>query len=165
MKKVTIAIMASIICMGAYCQATVKGKLVCNDASKTQIEVTSQHPVEFYAQFKSEMHHIRLIFEGTGLQTSFNTGKEEPYSLIEFTSIIFFNGKQIDLVKRKPFPFFPGDMLMPIETFDAIPSLQQFANKYGGLLPLGNYEIRLQAKSTDARGTITGALINFKLSQ
>jgi hypothetical protein len=160
MKKIALSLVFFASVSLVFAQPSVNGKITCNDQSKTTIELTSQHPVDLYAAFRQEKNRLHFIFDGVGLQTNAN---EEAYALIEFTTIIFFNGKQVDIVKRKPFPFFPGDMFMPIETFDMIPSLQQLANKNNGLLPKGNYEVRLQAKSADAKGVIENAIIWFKL--
>jgi hypothetical protein len=160
-KKISIAFIAIVLTsVAAFAQPSIKGNIKVNGESKANIELKSQHPVDLYAAFRKEEHKINFSFEGTGLQT---TADQQEYCLVQFTSIIFFNGKPIETVKRKPFPFFPGDMLMPVETFDFIPSLQQLANKNNGLLPKGNYEIRLQANSTDAKGIVNSAIILFSL--
>ena len=80
------------------------------------------------------------------------------FSYIRFRTIVKHNNEVIGDLTRKPFPYFPGDMFVGVETFDLIPILSHYANQntlkqnpevqtgiLPPLLPRGEYMIQLQA--------------------
>ena len=76
------------------------------------------------------------------------------------------DGKTIGSIKRNPIPFFPGDMFMPVETFDFISilsNIQTNTNDRISEIPKGNYEIILEAKPIGVKGNISSAKFFLKL--
>jgi hypothetical protein len=68
--------------------------------------------------------------------------------------------------KRSPSPFFPGDMFMPVETFDFISilsNIQTNSNEKVSEIPSGTYEIILEAKSLGIKGDIAPARFYLKI--
>jgi len=64
-------------------------------------------------------------------------------------------------------PFFPGDMFIPVETFDFISMLsylKENSDTTVSEIPKGNYEIILEAKPVGVKGEISEAKLNLKLN-
>lgn len=74
------------------------------------------------------------------------------------------DGKVMKKQKREPMPFFPGDMLMPVETFDFISLLsdngKNSRDNVSKMEP-GKYEIVLEAKAVNVKGQISPASFRF----
>ena len=95
-----------------------------------------------------------------------NTDKKEVVQFV-FTTTIKKDGKVLGNMKRAPIPFFPGDMFMPIETFDIISmlsNLQTNANGKVSEIPSGNYEIILEAKPSGVKGQISPIRMFLKVN-
>lgn len=142
----------------------INGKILLNKNSKNTIELGSPDAVELYAQLRANEMPVNFIFEGTQLPKT-TSGKE--VALIQFRTTIKYNGKEIASMKRSPIPFFPGDMFMPVETFDIIPILvlntdKRTAQDKSRLAP-GKYEVILEAIPIDTKGAIKPATLVFEV--
>ncbi|KQC34536.1 hypothetical protein AAU57_05750 [Nonlabens sp. YIK11] len=127
-----------------------------NNSSKIEIKLKDGNAVDLFKQFKMGTHQIKFIFEGKGLPRD---EQKRQIALVEFQTTLFKNGKQIGAVKRQPMPFFPGEMLEPVEAFDIINLLSTTASKfssssYPGKVAPGTYEVRLTAKMIGVKGEI-----------
>src|SRR5690606_14682012 len=76
------------------------------------------------------------------------------------------DGKVMKKQKREPMPFFPGDMLMPVETFDFISLLsdngKNSRDNVSKMEP-GKYEIVLEAKPVNIKGQISPVSFRFAI--
>lgn len=142
----------------------IKGKILINNNSKQRIELEKTEVVNLYARLRDKIYSINFQFEGSNLPT---TTEGKQVSLIEFNTIVKYNGKIINNKKRQPMPLFPGSMFMPIETFDLISILISPNNSRGtpgnSKMPKGIYEVIFEAKSLDARGSIQPATLVFEI--
>lgn len=133
----------------------VQGDLKCKEQSKIELEIKGNKAVNLYAAFRDNNYPIHFIF--TGIDIPVNTEKKEVVQFV-FSTTIKKDGKLLGNMKRTPMPFFPGDMFMPIETFDFISmlsNLQTNANDKVSEIPSGSYEIILEAKSLGIKGEIS----------
>lgn len=136
---------------------SVKGALFINEQSKAEIQLSSNKIVTLYADFRQGKHQLLFRFEGTSLPL--NSEKQEVVSIAFFTTIKK-DGKVIASNKRAPIPFFPGDMFMPVETFDFIPLLSNLKTNTASnisSIEAGTYEVLLEAKPVYIAGEITSA--------
>lgn len=132
----------------------VQGELKINNQSKAEITIKGNKAVNLYADFRENKHKINFIFTGTDIPL--NSNKKEVVQFV-FNTIIKKEGKILGSMKRAPIPFFPGDMLMPVETFDFISmlsNLQTNSNEMVSEIPSGNYEIVIEAKVLGIKGEI-----------
>lgn len=161
MKKIMII----LICVfGIKSQAQlIQGEIKINEQSKTEISLKSNKIVNLYANFREQKHKINFVFTGTNL--ALNEEKQEVVQFV-FNTIVKKNGKIIGNLKRNPIPFFPGDMLMPVETFDFISilsNIQTNSNDKISEISSGNYEIILEAKALGIKGEIAPARFFLKI--
>lgn len=141
----------------------VQGELKINESSKSEITLKSNRIVNLYADFREKKHQIHFVF--TGIDIPQNADKKEVVQFV-FNTIVKREGKVLGNIKRSPIPFFPGDMLMPVETFDFISILSNLqTNSNGNIseIPKGNYEIILEAKPLGVKGEIQSARIFIKI--
>ena len=136
---------------------SVKGALLINEQPKAEIQLTSNKIVNLYADFRQGKHQLLFKLEGNSLPV--NNEKQEVVSIV-FTTTIKKDGKVIASNKRAPIPFFPGDMFMPVETFDFVSLLSNMqtntASTVSAIDP-GTYEITLEAKPMLVKGEIAAA--------
>ncbi|NJN50229.1 MAG: hypothetical protein HC798_03440 [Polaribacter sp.] len=95
----------------------------------------------------------------TGSDLTPNTEKQEVVQFV-FNTTVKRDGKVIGNSKRSPIPFFPGDMLIPVETFDFISILSNLnttTNDKISEIPSGSYEIIIEAKAIGVKGAIAPA--------
>ncbi|WP_397301361.1 hypothetical protein [Nonlabens ulvanivorans] len=149
---ITITLLLTTFC---YSQS-VDGKLLINNSSKIEIKLKDGNAVELFKQFKIGTYQVKFIFESKGLPLD---EQNRQVALVEFETTLFKDGKQIGTVKRKPMPFFPGEMLEPVESFDIIHLLSKTGSKlsttaYPGKVPPGKYEVRISANVIGDKGTI-----------
>lgn len=136
---------------------SIKGALLINEQSKAEIQLPSNKIVNLYADFRQGKHQLLFKFEGNSLPL--NSEKQEVVSIVFFTTIKK-DGKVVANSKRAPIPFFPGDMFMPVETFDFISllsNLQTNTSANVSAIEPGNYEIVLEARPLLAKGEIAAA--------
>lgn len=141
----------------------VKGEVKINEQSKAEIALKSNKIVNLYADFREKKHQINFVF--TSIDIPLNTNKKAVVQFV-FNTIVKRDGKVLGNSKRIPMPFFPGDMLMPVETFDFISilsNIQTNANDTVSEIPNGNYEIILEAKPIGVKGEIQSARILIKI--
>ena len=142
----------------------VQGELKINENAKAEIKLKSNKIVNLYADFREGKNAIQFSF--TGIDIPVNDDKKEVLQFV-FSTTIIKDGKKIGSMKRAPIPFFPGDMLMPVETFDFISilsNLQTNANDKVSEIPSGNYEITIEAKPLGVKGTISPARMFLKVN-
>lgn len=141
----------------------VQGEVKINEQSKAEINLKSSKIVNLYADFREKKHQINFIF--TGVDIPQNSDKKEVVEFI-FTTIVKRDGKVVGNIKRSPMPFFPGDMFIPVETFDFISILSNIQTNSDDTIseiPNGNYEIILEAKPLGVKGEIQSARILIKI--
>lgn len=155
-------IISLIICLFAFVVTSVaqevQGKILLNERSENRIELKVSEPVGLYAQLREKAVAINFVFEGKGLS---RTSSGQEVALIWFRTTVKHNGKEIGVGKRDPMPFFPGDMWMPVETFDIISILA--GGKANAKLSPGKYEVVLEAMPTGAKGEIKPASLFFEV--
>jgi len=160
--KNTILIL--LVMFGIKAQAQhIQGEIKINEQSKTEISIKSTKIVNLYADFREKKHKINFVFTGIDLPT--NDEKQEVVQFV-FNTIVKRDGKILGNSKRSPIPFFPGDMFMPVETFDFISilsNIQTNSNEKVSEIPSGTYEIILEAKSLGIKGDIAPARFYLKI--
>lgn len=142
----------------------VQGDLKCKEKSKVELEIKGNKAVNLYAAFCENNYPIHFVF--TGIDIPLNTEKKEVVQFV-FSTTIKRDGKIIGNIKRAPIPFFPGDMLMPVETFDFISmlsNLQTNGDDNVSEIPSGSYEITLDAKPIGIKGTISSLRLYLKIN-
>lgn len=162
MKKI-IFIAISLFAIKSQAQL-VQGELKIKEQSKVELNLKGNNAVNLYAAFRENNYPIHFIF--TGVDIPLNSDKKEVVQFV-FSSTIKRDGKIVGNTKRTPIPFFPGDMLMPVETFDFISilsNLQTNPNDKVSEIPAGNYEITLEAKALGAKGTISSLRLFLKVN-
>ncbi len=141
----------------------VQGELKINEQSKAEINLKSNKIVNLYADFREKKHQINFVF--TGIDLPQNSEKQEVVQFV-FTTSVKRDGKVLGSLKRSPIPFFPGNMFMPVETFDFISilsNIQTNSNETISEIPKGNYEVILEAKPLGVKGEIQSARLFLKL--
>ncbi len=154
MKKVINTIFFFLFVTTVTAQS-VKGALLINEQSKAEIQLPSNKIVNLYADFRQGKHQILFRFEGNSLPL--NSEKQQVVSIV-FITTIKKDGKVVASSKRAPIPFFPGDMFMPVETFDFISLLSNLqTNTFVNVSAIepGTYQIELEAKPVLAKGELT----------
>lgn len=141
----------------------VQGELKVKEQSKLELTVQSNKAVNLYADFRENKYPIQFAFTGNSIPI--NSDKKVVVQFV-FTTIVKKDGKVVGTTKRNPIPFFPGDMFMPVETFDFISILSNLQNNSEdniSEIPKGNYEILLEAKPINMKGEIASARLFFKI--
>lgn len=138
----------------------VNGEILLNQRSRNSIELKTPEAVGLYAQLREKEMAVNFIFKGSGLA---KTKSGNDVALIWFRTTVKHNGKEIGSMKRSPMPFFPGDMLMPVETFDIISILVSGKNQPNERLLPGKYEVIFEAAPVNAKGEIKPASLTFEV--
>ncbi len=162
--KMKNSILATIVIFcfifSSYAQG-IKGNITINDSSKSTIKMEDPYVVNLFKDFKTGKHQIKFSFKG-----DYSSKGEKPdFSFFTFKTTVKRNGKTIKSLARKPMPYLPGDMLIPVEAFDFIYVLSTIGqegltySKNTGALPTGKYEIVLEATPISGEGPISKATI------
>jgi hypothetical protein len=162
MKNTIIVLLFSVTSFLSHAQL-VQGELQINEQSKAEITLKSNKIVNLYADFREKKYQINFVF--TGIDIPKNSDKQEVVQFV-FNTTVKKDGKVLGNIKRNPIPFFPGDMFMPIETFDFISilsNIQTNSNETISEIPKGNYEVILEAKPLGVKGEIQSARIFIKM--
>ncbi|HQV34945.1 MAG: hypothetical protein KA215_02055 [Flavobacterium sp.] len=141
----------------------VQGELKVKEQSKLELTVSSNKAVNLYADFRENKYPIQFAFTGNSIPV--NSDKKVVVQFV-FTTTVKKDGKVIGTTKRNPIPFFPGDMFMPVETFDFISILSNLQNNSEDNISeilKGNYEILLEAKPINMKGEIASARLFLKI--
>ncbi|UPQ80794.1 hypothetical protein M0M57_08125 [Flavobacterium azooxidireducens] len=141
----------------------VQGEIKVKEQSKIEIAAKSNKAVNLYADFRENKYPIQFTFTGNSI--ALNSDKKMVVQFV-FTTTVKKDGKIIGTIKRNPIPFFPGDMLMPVETFDFISILsnqQTNSEETISEIPKGNYEILLEVKPVGIKGEIASARLYLKI--
>ncbi|XLS29439.1 hypothetical protein ACJD0Z_01140 [Flavobacteriaceae bacterium M23B6Z8] len=154
-----------ILASGIFTNAQeVNGKISISKKSAFEIEVKDGNVVEVFKNFKEGKYPIIFAFEGKNMPKD-NEGR--GVVLFSFETSLFANGRMVSKNLRAPMPFFPGEMLMPVETFDFIHQLT-FANgkeavfeAYPGKIGKGTYKIVIKAIPVNSKGSIEEVSIVF----
>lgn len=154
MKNLIIIFSIVIASIGVKAQS-ISGAIQIKEQSRVEIQAKNNKVVNLYAAFRENQYPILFSFKGQDLPS--NSEKQQVVN-IQFITTVKKDGKVIATVPRKPIPFFPGDMFMPVETFDFV-SILSTIQKNGldkvSEIPAGNYEIVLEAKSLEVKGEIS----------
>lgn len=141
----------------------IQGEIKINEQSKAEITIKSNKIVNLYAAFRENKHKVNFVFTATDVPL--NSEKQEVIQFV-FNTVVKKDGKTMGSIKRNPIPFFPGDMFMPVETFDFISilaNIQTNTNDRISEIPKGNYEIILEAKPIGIKGEIKSARMYIKI--
>ncbi|WP_026712205.1 hypothetical protein [Flavobacterium filum] len=161
MKKFTLLLFI-IVQFSGFAQL-VQGEIKVKEQSKMEVQARNNLAVNLYADFRENKYPIQFSFTGNAIPL--NSDKKMVVQFV-FTTIVKKDGKVVGTSKRSPIPFFPGDMLMPVETFDFISilsTLQTGSEDRISEIPKGNYEIILEAKPLNVKGEITSAKMFLKI--
>jgi len=162
MKNTIIVLLFTVTSFFSHAQL-VQGELQINEQSKVEITLRSNKIVNLYADFREKKYQINFVF--TGIDIPQNSEKREVVQFV-FNTTVKKDGKVLGSLKRSPIPFFPGDMLMPVETFDFISilsNIQTNSNETISEIPKGNYEVILEAKPLGVKGEIQSARLFIKM--
>jgi hypothetical protein len=162
MKKIILITIIAVCSLVSKAQL-VQGELTIKKESKLELSLQSDKAVNLYADFRENKYPI--LFSFTGNAIPLNSDKKMVVQFV-FTTTVKRDGKIIGSIKRNPIPFFPGDMFMPVETFDFISilsNIQTNTPETVSEIPKGNYEIILEAKPIDVKGEIKSAKIFIKV--
>ncbi|WP_124980243.1 hypothetical protein [Nonlabens xiamenensis] len=148
----------TFLCISQMWAQKVDGRLSIDQLREIKIELKNANAVDLFKQFKEGKHQIVFTFKAEGLAID---NQKRQVALVEFETQVYKNGKLIGFRKRAPMPFFPGEMLEPVETFDIINLLMKAGtsskSSYPGQLASGHYEIKILARTIDAVGEIAPA--------
>ncbi len=162
MKKVILTAILYCFTTISFAQL-VQGELKVKEQSKIELTVQSNKAVNLYADFRENKYPIQFAFTGNSIPV--NSDKKVVVQFV-FTTTVKKDGKVVGTTKRNPIPFFPGDMLMPVETFDFISilsNLKTSSEETISEIPKGNYEIILEAKPLGLKGEIQSARLYLKI--
>ena len=161
MKKIITSAML-FLAFNSFAQL-VQGEINIKEQSKIELTAKSNKAVNVFADFREKKYPIHFVFTATDVPL--NSDKKEVVQFV-FSTTIKKDGKTIGTIKRSPMPFFPGDMLMPIETFDVISvlsNIQTNTPETVSEIPKGNYEIILEAKALGVKGEIKPVRLFLKI--
>lgn len=161
MKNLFIVFALIIASISAKAQS-ISGAIQIKEQSKIEIQAKSNKVVSIYAAFRENQYPILFSFKVSN--SPYNSEKQQVVN-IQFITTVKKDGKVIVSIPRKPIPFFPGDMLMPVETFDFISilsSLQKNDLDKVSEIITGNYEIILEAKALEVKGEISSLSLFIK---
>lgn len=162
MKKIITSAML-FLAFNGFAQL-VQGEINIKEQSKIELTSKSNKAVNLFADFRENKYPIHFAFTTTDVPL--NSDKKEVVQFV-FSTTVKKDGKIIGSIKRSPMPFFPGDMLMPIETFDVISvlsNIQTNTPETVSEIPKGNYEIILEAKPIGVKGQITSSTLFLKIN-
>jgi len=140
----------------------VKGKLTVSGDSKKELSLQSSEAVDLYAALRDQAYPIHFVLDGNSLP---KTESGNPVAIIWFRTTLKRDGKVISKLDRAPMPFFPGNMFMPVETFDLISQLTTTTGKADPTSKMapGSYEVILEAGPVGAKGSISAASMVFSV--
>lgn len=162
MKNLLYLIFLGLILSNQTIAQEIKGKLVVDGASKKELSLKSSNAVDLYAALRDQAYPIQFSFEGKGLAKT-ESGNE--VAIIWFRTTLKKDGRVISKQERAPMPFFPGDMWMPVETFDFVSQLTTASGKpdLSSKIPAGTYEVTLEAGPVGVMGTVSSATLVFSV--
>lgn len=161
MKKISL-LLFFFIQFSVFAQL-VQGEIKVKEQSKIEIQARNNLAVNLYADFRENKYPIQFSFTGNAIPL--NSDKKIVVQFV-LTTTVKKDGKVVGTTKRNPIPFFPGDMLIPVETFDFISILSNIQSNTDvtvSEIPKGNYEIILEAKPVNMKGEITAARLFLKI--
>jgi len=133
----------------------INGQLVLDNQSRAELKGNFESVVDLYAHFRQQNSKIHFKFEGSNLP---KTSSGNTVAAVKFVTTVKRDGKVVGKLERQPIPFFPGDMWMPVETFDFVPILFGMDN---GNLPKGRYEVQIDVVPVGVKGKVTSLIIFF----
>lgn len=158
-----------LIAVSSFCNAqSVKGSLTLNNKSQTELQLESNSIVQLFKAFKKGTYQLGFNFEANDTPKNIYG---EHIVLFEFRTEIYKDEKLVkNLVRKQPIPYFPGDMMLPAESFDfvglfIVTSWDDMDKKPEllGVLPEGNYRVKLYASPIGVEGEIKPLDFSFSL--
>lgn len=150
----TIFLTLSLIFTSFMYAQTISGELSIKAQKQFELTLSSNKAVNLYAAFRHQ--EFPILFHFSGKDIPHNNEEKQVVSFV-FQTTVKKDGKTIGTSKRNPIPFFPGDMLMPVETFDFISMLSTIQSNGANnisTIPPGKYEIILEAIPQGVKGNI-----------
>ena len=141
----------------------IQGAINVNGQTRLELSTRSNKAVNLYSDFRENKYPVHFNFTGTDIPL--NDEKREVVQFV-FNTTVRKDGKVVGSFKRNPIPFFPGDMFIPVETFDFISilsNLQTNSHEKVSEIPSGSYEILLEAKAVGIKGDIKPMRLLIKI--
>ena len=141
---------------------TIEGKLSINGLTEENI-IKQKTPVELFKGFKDGEYTINFNYKSRDL-------KPDNIILFDMNTTVKLNGKTISETSRKGWPWLPGDVVVPIEAFDAIPAIQKlYARGLPVTIPMksGKYEFIFEFVATEGqnvKGSISPVSMQFTVN-
>lgn len=144
---------------------SVTGNVTLNGKSETKLTLETNSAVQLFKEFKTGTYQLGFNFKAD--DTKPNVYKE-TIVFFDFITEVRKDGKLIErIIRSKPIPYFPGEMLIGAESFDFIGILSDIGQaKYPdevGLMPAGEYQVSLMAIPKGFKGAINPLEFYFAL--
>mgnify|MGYP003636634967 CR=1 FL=1 len=129
----------------------------------TNGEMKQKTPVALFKAFKDGEYAINFNFKSKEL-------KSDHIILFDMNTTVKHNGKIIAQTSRKGWPWLPGDMYVPVETYDFIPAVQKLSERGTPVVvpfKSGNYEVIIQmvtSEGQNVKGSISPASMQFTIN-
>lgn len=125
---------------------TIEGKMAITGFPRDGV-IKEVVPVDLFKSFKEGKYQVSFSYKAEGMGS-------RGIVLFDMKTTVKKDGTTIHTSTRKGWPWLPGDMYVPIEAFEVIPTLHSISNerslsiKSRGNLPPGKYEISLEMVPT-----------------
>ncbi|HEY9170023.1 MAG TPA: hypothetical protein VIN72_11090 [Lutibacter sp.] len=160
--KIKLAIIVCVLMSSYSFSQSFEGKLSIKGLTKSST-INQKTPVELFKAFRDGVYSINFNFKSTNVES-------DGIILFDMKTTVKHNGKIISETSRKGWPWLPGDLFVPIEAFDAIPTLQKLtAHGLPTGIPFknGSYEVIFQfvpSEGQKVKGSISPAIFNFTVN-
>lgn len=160
----TISFLVVFLVFGDLAAQKLEGRMSLSGLpSKGMIKENTA--ADLYKSFRDGKYKINMSYKAPGLDT------RRGLVIFEIITVVKYNGKVISKMTRTNWPFFPGEMYIPIEAFDLIPALQKHTFDMGISkvsstdidvpLPKGKYEVSLNMVGFRPEGLESPRPLNF----
>ncbi|MFP2997834.1 hypothetical protein ABN763_18115 [Spongiivirga sp. MCCC 1A20706] len=141
------------------------GQLLINGKSKFEIQAETNSAVQLFKEFKTGKYQLGFNFKADDVKPNMYG---ETIIFFDFVTEVRKDGKLVErIVRSKPIPYFPGEMLVGAESFDFIGVLAGIDSNekpdFIGTMPAGKYQISLMAVPKGVSGEIEPLEVYFIL--
>ena len=154
--KTTLAfILVAVLTFSTAIAQSVEGGLSISGLPRDGV-IQEAVPVDIFKSFKMDKYKIKFNYKAS-------KDIERGIVLFDMKTTLKKDGKTISSTTRKNWPWLPGDMYVPIEAFDLIPSMQGMVGRNRNTkLPKGKYEVILEMiPASGVGGSIKPIKFNF----
>lgn len=162
--KITVVVLMLVTSFSINAQA-VAGSITLNGKHKTELKLETNSAVQLFKEFKTEKYQLGFSFKADDVKPNMYG---ETIIFFDFITEVRKDGKLIErIVRSKPIPYFPGEMLVGAESFDFIGVLASIDSNekpdFIGTMPAGKYQISLMAVPKGVTGEIEPLEMYFML--